>query len=195
MTKWGWKKQRQNCLLSYPTPPPAGLAHLQAAVVCCFVSFWSHCLACRILVPGPGIKPVSLKWKYRILTTVVQEKEGPPWWGSGPLLHHKQQYDPREGASALVLAFLLYREAFLRSLRMNNRVMVGGWCCWIQKRVDSWSQPQNKASAFLSVPLPTPSHHKSPSDLAPVHALLVSFPLTLPTSLLKPLMPQIPEYR
>ena len=67
----------------------------------------------------------------------MQEKEGSPGWGSGHLLHHKQQRDPREVASALVLAFLLYSEAFLRSLRMNNRVMVRGSCFWIQKSVDS----------------------------------------------------------
>ena len=90
---------------------------------------------------------------------MVQEKEGAPGWGSGPLLHHKQQYDPREGASALVLAFLLYREAFLRSLRMNNRVMVdvvGSRRGWILE-VSHKTKPQ-PSSLALSQHLPITSH-------------------------------------
>ena len=31
--------------------------------------FWPHCMACRILVPWPGIEPCPLQWKCRVLTT------------------------------------------------------------------------------------------------------------------------------
>ena len=34
--------------------------------------FWLHLAACEILVPRPGIEPMPLQWKHRVLTT------GPP---------------------------------------------------------------------------------------------------------------------
>ena len=33
----------------------------------------AHCMACRILAPQPGTKPMALQWKFGGLTT------GPPW--------------------------------------------------------------------------------------------------------------------
>ena len=32
-------------------------------------SFWPHCIACRILVPRPGIEPMPVQGKHEILTT------------------------------------------------------------------------------------------------------------------------------
>ena len=31
--------------------------------------FWSHCEACRFLVPWPGIEPVPLQWKLGVPLT------------------------------------------------------------------------------------------------------------------------------
>ena len=36
--------------------------------------FWSCCVACRILVPWPGIKPMPLHWEWSVLTTGLPEK-------------------------------------------------------------------------------------------------------------------------
>ena len=33
--------------------------------------FWLGCVACRILVPRPGIKPMPLQWKLRVLITGI----------------------------------------------------------------------------------------------------------------------------
>ena len=41
-------------------------------VLFCFLTFWPHCVPCRILVPWPGIEPMPLQWKHGFITT------GPP---------------------------------------------------------------------------------------------------------------------
>ena len=46
--------------------------------------YWPYCMACRVLVPRPGIKPAHSKpphWKSGVLTTGPQG--GPQVFGSG----------------------------------------------------------------------------------------------------------------
>ena len=42
-----------------------------------FLIFWPSHVAHRLLVPQPGIEPVSLQWKHEILTTRPPGKS--PW--------------------------------------------------------------------------------------------------------------------
>ena len=71
---------------------------LQEKHFCLFVCFWPHSVAWGILVPWPGIEPVPLQWKHRVLTT------GPPgnsqdegfWvWGRGLTRAWKQEWPLR----------------------------------------------------------------------------------------------------
>lgn len=58
-------------------PPPPGLPHLQRRLLLLFCFTLATLLGMQDLRCSPAeIKPVFLKWKYRILTTVMQEKEG-----------------------------------------------------------------------------------------------------------------------
>ena len=38
-----------------------------------FFIFFGHAIPCEILLPQPGIKPVNLQWKHRVLTTGLPE--------------------------------------------------------------------------------------------------------------------------
>ena len=48
--------------------------------------FWLCCVACRILVPWPGIKPLPLHWERRVLTTGLPGKFLDPSSLPGPML-------------------------------------------------------------------------------------------------------------
>ena len=44
---------------------------------CSFFFHLSHCVACRILVPGPGLRPELLWWERRVQTTGLTEPQTP----------------------------------------------------------------------------------------------------------------------